>query len=113
MPSGFPDSPGKAKAIPYSDRRFGPGEAFRHPLQRLRANGGVCLIARLPDCTLNKDMMEQHRIGTFSRETKETSIECSWDLDGTGRADVSTGIGMLDHLVSQVARHGIFDITLK
>jgi imidazoleglycerol-phosphate dehydratase len=58
-------------------------------------------------------MMDQHRIGTFSRETKETSIECSWDLDGTGIADVSTGIGMLDHLVSQVARHGIFDITLK
>jgi len=53
------------------------------------------------------------RIGTYSRGTKETSIEVSWNLDGTGQADVSTGIGMLDHLVSQIARHGIFDITLK
>ncbi len=53
------------------------------------------------------------RIGTCKRETKETSVEVSWNLDGTGQADVSTGIGMLDHLVSQIARHGIFDITLK
>ena len=53
------------------------------------------------------------RIGSFKRETKETSVEVSWDLDGTGQADVSTGIGMLDHLVSQIARHGIFDITVK
>lgn len=53
------------------------------------------------------------RIGTYKRETKETSVEVTWNLDGTGKADVSTGIGMLDHLVSQIARHGIFDITLK
>jgi imidazoleglycerol-phosphate dehydratase len=53
------------------------------------------------------------RIGTNKRETKETSVEVSWNLDGSGQADVSTGIGMLDHLVSQIARHGIFDITLK
>ena len=52
------------------------------------------------------------RVGTYTRETKETSISVTWDLDGTGQADVSTGIGMLDHLVSQIARHGIFDITL-
>jgi imidazoleglycerol-phosphate dehydratase len=53
------------------------------------------------------------RIGTYKRETKETSVEVTWNLDGTGKADVSTGIGMLDHLVSQIARHGIFDITLN
>lgn len=53
------------------------------------------------------------RTGRYARETKETSIEVTWDLDGTGNADVSTGIGMLDHLVSQIARHGIFDITLR
>jgi imidazoleglycerol-phosphate dehydratase len=57
--------------------------------------------------------MSDHRIGAFKRDTKETSIEVTWDLDGSGVADVSTGIGMLDHLVSQIARHGIFDITLK
>jgi imidazoleglycerol-phosphate dehydratase len=53
------------------------------------------------------------RVGTYRRETKETTVEATWDLDGTGQAEVSTGIGMLDHLVSQIARHGIFDITLR
>jgi imidazoleglycerol-phosphate dehydratase len=52
------------------------------------------------------------RIGTYRRETKETKVEVSWDLDGSGQAEVSTGIGILDHFVSQIARHGIFDITL-
>src|SRR5262249_53474865 len=53
------------------------------------------------------------RIGTYRRETRETSIEVSINLDGTGVADVSTGLGMLDHMISQLARHGIFDISLK
>lgn len=53
------------------------------------------------------------RVGRYSRETKETSVEVVWDLDGSGRSDVATGIGMLDHLVSQIARHGIFDLTLR
>jgi imidazoleglycerol-phosphate dehydratase len=53
------------------------------------------------------------RIGTYARQTAETNVEVSWDLDGSGRAEVATGIGMLDHLVSQIARHGIFDITLR
>jgi imidazoleglycerol-phosphate dehydratase len=53
------------------------------------------------------------RRGSFSRETRETSVSATWDLDGTGKADVVTGIGMLDHFVSQIARHGIFDITLR
>jgi imidazoleglycerol-phosphate dehydratase len=53
------------------------------------------------------------RVGTYRRETKETTVEATWDLDGTGQAEVSTGIGMLDHLVSQIARHGMFDITLR
>jgi imidazoleglycerol-phosphate dehydratase len=53
------------------------------------------------------------RIGDFKRETRETSIAVTWDLDGSGQADVATGIGMLDHLVDQIARHGVFDITCK
>ena len=53
------------------------------------------------------------RRGAYHRETRETTIDVTWDLDGSGQADVSTGIGMLDHLVDQIARHGVFDITCK
>jgi imidazoleglycerol phosphate dehydratase HisB len=47
-----------------------------------------------------------------SRATKETSISATVDLDGQGRADVSTGLGFLDHMISQLAKHGRFDIAL-
>ncbi|HEY7268315.1 MAG TPA: imidazoleglycerol-phosphate dehydratase HisB [Dehalococcoidia bacterium] len=53
------------------------------------------------------------RRGTCSRQTRETVIEAAWALDGSGAGDISTGIGFLDHMVEQLARHGIFDITLS
>lgn len=53
------------------------------------------------------------RTATVTRRTGETAITAAWTIDGAGSADVATGIGMLDHLVSQIARHGVFDITLK
>jgi imidazoleglycerol-phosphate dehydratase len=46
------------------------------------------------------------------RVTKETTISLDLNLDGSGQYDVSTGIGMLDHMVEQLARHGRFDITV-
>jgi imidazoleglycerol-phosphate dehydratase len=54
-----------------------------------------------------------NRIGVYNRETKETRVDVTWDLDGSGQSEVATGIGMLDHMVQQIARHGIFDITVK
>ena len=53
------------------------------------------------------------RTATISRETKETKIEVRLDLDGKGKFDIVTGIGMLDHLLSHIARHGVFDIVVK
>lgn len=53
------------------------------------------------------------RTASLSRVTKETDIQVSVNLDGTGRADVSTGIGFLDHMLEQLAKHGLFDITVK
>ena len=52
------------------------------------------------------------RVGTVSRATKETSISATVDLDGEGKADVATGLGFLDHMVGQLAKHGRFDISL-
>ena len=53
------------------------------------------------------------RRATVKRETKETQVQVELNVDGQGVAEVTTGIGMLDHLLSQVARHGLLDITLR
>ena len=53
------------------------------------------------------------RIATLERVTGETNVSVSINLDGQGQYQVSTGNGFLDHMVSQLARHGLFDITLK
>lgn len=53
------------------------------------------------------------RQATISRKTKETEITATVDLDGSGVADISTGIGFLDHMLEQLARHSMIDITLK
>ncbi|MFN3257575.1 MAG: imidazoleglycerol-phosphate dehydratase HisB [Ilumatobacter sp.] len=53
------------------------------------------------------------RTATRSRSTKETSIEVSIDLDGTGATDISTGIPFYDHMLDQLGRHGGFDLVVK
>jgi imidazoleglycerol-phosphate dehydratase len=53
------------------------------------------------------------RRAAAQRATKETKIEASVDLDGTGVYDVSTGIGFLDHMIEQLSRHSLIDITLR
>ncbi|MCC7426430.1 MAG: imidazoleglycerol-phosphate dehydratase HisB [Alphaproteobacteria bacterium] len=53
------------------------------------------------------------RRAEISRATKETTIRVAIDLDGSGRAAIGTGIGFLDHMLEQVARHGLIDITIE
>jgi imidazoleglycerol-phosphate dehydratase len=52
------------------------------------------------------------RVGRASRATGETKVEVRWDLDGTGRADLATGVPFLDHMLEQIARHGRFDLAV-
>jgi imidazoleglycerol-phosphate dehydratase len=53
------------------------------------------------------------RTATIERKTKETEIRATVNLDGTGAFQVSTGIGFLDHMIEQLARHSLIDITLE
>lgn len=53
------------------------------------------------------------RTATVERKTKETRISATLALDGTGQYDVATGIGFLDHMLEQLAKHGLMDITLR
>jgi len=53
------------------------------------------------------------RLATVKRETKETNISLKLSIDGSGKGEVNTGIPMFDHLLEQVARHGVFDIKLS
>jgi len=53
------------------------------------------------------------RKATIERKTKETEISVSLDLDGNGNYDVSTGIGFLDHMLEQLSRHSLIDLTVK
>ena len=56
---------------------------------------------------------KKKREALVERKTKETSISCKLLLDGTGKSKINTGIGFLDHMLEQVARHGLLDIELK
>ncbi|MEY3730927.1 MAG: hypothetical protein RLZZ57_1683 [Pseudomonadota bacterium] len=54
-----------------------------------------------------------NRRAEISRETSETAITVALGLDGEGRADIATGIGFLDHMLTALARHGLFDLTVR
>ena len=49
---------------------------------------------------------------TVSRTTRETDVTITLDLDGTGRAEIATGIGFYDHLLGSFAHHGLFDLSI-
>ncbi len=53
------------------------------------------------------------RTVSLSRTTSETDIALTLDLDGSGRSEIDTGIGFLDHMLTALARHGLFDLAVR
>lgn len=58
-------------------------------------------------------MSETRRQASLTRQTRETTIELQFEIDGTGQADVATGVPFLDHMLDAWARHGLFDLTVR
>ena len=53
------------------------------------------------------------RTATIRRETAETKIDLTLDLDGVGKSDVATGVGFFDHMLTHLAKHGLFDLAVR
>src|SRR3989339_2289765 len=53
------------------------------------------------------------RTATINRKTKETQVELTINLDGEGKSSISTGIGFLDHMLDLLAKHALFDLSIK
>jgi imidazoleglycerol-phosphate dehydratase len=53
------------------------------------------------------------RAATITRKTSETDIALTLALDGSGRAEIATGVGFLDHMLAALARHALFDLTVQ
>ena len=57
--------------------------------------------------------MSEARIANLERETSESKIRLSLDLDGTGRAQISTGVGFFDHMLTAFATHSLIDLEVE
>ena len=67
----------------------------------------------LPQDPLTRIDTSMKRSATVSRKTNETTIVLSIDLDGSGRAEISTGIGFFDHMLTLLAGHSLIDVTVQ
>ena len=56
--------------------------------------------------------MSQQRTATINRTTRETDIQLSLNLDGSGQSDIDTGVGFFNHMLELVTKHGQFDLTI-
>ncbi|TRX52368.1 bifunctional histidinol-phosphatase/imidazoleglycerol-phosphate dehydratase HisB [Fulvivirga sp. M361] len=72
----------------------------------------TCLITTSWE-VIYKHLTQVSRVGAVSRKTKETAIDITVGLDGSGKADISTGIAFFDHMLEQIAKHGLIDLGIQ
>ena len=72
-----------------------------------------CALIRLLCDTYRQTDMSDERRASIDRSTKETQISVELNLDGTGGAELDIGVPFLEHMLDQVARHGMFDLAVK
>jgi len=99
----------------YSDQQMADKIGCSRPLyQRTRTGkipvGGTFLKGAMKFIT---SVVDSRRVSVVRRETRETDISLELNIDGRGECDINTGISMFDHMLSQLARHGLFDIKLN
>jgi histidinol-phosphate aminotransferase len=67
----------------------------------------------IPNSPVYQSTKSTNRQGRIHRQTRETDVSVTLDLDGVGRYEVDTGLGFLDHMLAQIAAHGLFDLTVR
>ena len=112
--------PGTAMLTAYTDGSCDLAASFvigdRQTDAQLAANLGCKSILISDELTWQKAteiIYAGERKATITRTTKETDITVCLDLDGTGKNDISTGLGFFDHTLEQIARHGSIDLNIK
>jgi imidazoleglycerol-phosphate dehydratase len=99
----------------YSDQQMAGKIGCSRPLYQRTRTGRIPIGGRVLKGAMKLLAAETPagRKATVKRATGETSISLELDIDGSGRYDIQTGIGIFDHFLSQLSRHGLFDIKLK
>ncbi|MBQ7741306.1 MAG: bifunctional histidinol-phosphatase/imidazoleglycerol-phosphate dehydratase HisB [Bacteroidaceae bacterium] len=112
--------PGTAMLTPYMQGDYDLANSYvigdRETDRQLADNLGAKALILGPDMDWPK--IEQILIGglrtaTIHRQTKETDITISLNLDGSGHADINTGLAFFDHMLAQIAHHGMIDLTVS
>jgi imidazoleglycerol-phosphate dehydratase/histidinol-phosphatase len=86
-------------------------ESFKEKLERASLSTYCSLITKSWEDIY--ELVKSKRVAQVTRATKETTISVQVNLDGTGNANIQTGIGFFDHMLEQIARHGQIDLTIN
>jgi imidazoleglycerol-phosphate dehydratase/histidinol-phosphatase len=72
----------------------------------------VCALSTTSWLEIADFLLTSRRLSTVSRKTKETDIQVALNIDGHGKSDIHTGLGFFDHMLEQIARHGMMDLAI-